>query len=131
MVNREYNWNGCKRLFQMVRELKLKLQAHVLTVSFSYNFISFSIDCWSFLGAVHAPVDLIKLISSIISHSDFFIFIYLLPLIYNFKTFDCFPALIGMNKILERNHRSCYSSQNNVAENETQHACWLESNAKS
>ncbi|KAM1773665.1 hypothetical protein ACFX12_043137 [Malus domestica] len=25
-----------------------------------------------------------------------------------------------MNKILERNHKSCYSSQDNVAENETQ-----------
>lgn len=28
----EYNWNGYKRLFQMVRELKLKLQVSLFTI---------------------------------------------------------------------------------------------------
>ena len=28
----EYNWNGYKRLFQMVRELKLKLQVTIISL---------------------------------------------------------------------------------------------------
>lgn len=37
----EYNWNGYRRLFQMVHELKLKLQVNIIiliTESFSVSF---------------------------------------------------------------------------------------------
>lgn len=34
----EYNWNGYRRLFQMVHELKLKLLVKLLSQSFSFMF---------------------------------------------------------------------------------------------
>lgn len=44
-VPQEYNWNGYKRLFQIIKELKMKVQVtlHVLDyLVFSYN-ISFTV----------------------------------------------------------------------------------------
>lgn len=36
----EYNWNGYKRLFQMVRELKLKLQVSFISYFNQCGFLS-------------------------------------------------------------------------------------------
>lgn len=33
----EYNWTGYKRLFQMIRELKLKLQVRCLSISVCFS----------------------------------------------------------------------------------------------
>lgn len=52
----EYNWNGYKRLFQMVRELKLKLQVSFISYFnhpglLSYRFsLAFNVDCLVYIG---------------------------------------------------------------------------------
>lgn len=42
-VPQEYNWNGYKRLFQIVRDVKLKLQVSFWLIAFCVCFTFFSL----------------------------------------------------------------------------------------
>jgi hypothetical protein len=51
----EYNWTGYRRLFQMIRELKFKLQVRWLNISMHPLETYGSLDCCMFLDAILLP----------------------------------------------------------------------------